>query len=378
MVKPLRWGWVVGFTSACVLSVAGCGSRGVPSGVAVRVGNVSIATTTVDHWMSIMASFSPAAGLRLHEVPDPPRYTSCVASLEQSSDTGSARAHVYLSACARRYETLKRQALRFLISSEWVEGEASALGVTLRPADLHRQVREFESRQAATPQEFRQFLARTGETMADVVLQAKVAGLTAELPRQVEQDGGRVSRAAVVAYYRANPRLFSVPQQRDLKILRLRTEAAAERAKREIQGGTSFAAIAAKLAATQRKMQLGELRHSEVEEASLAQPIDTREGLLVGLVPGFFSEKKINDAIFAARRDVLSGPLTIKLGYYVFEVKRIRPAHLQPLADMQRSIAAKLSAEDRQRALKAFNDGFRARWTARTDCGKDYTIDLCS
>jgi foldase protein PrsA len=381
--RPLVRGrrvWVLRLAISAVVGVSGCGG-GLPANVAVQVAGTPITKAAVDHWMSVSASLAPPVpGLSPREVPDPPVYRACIASLARAANRAysqSTRIHAYLSQCASRYAALKRQALEFLISTQWIVGEADELGVTLSPAELRQQVHLFESHQASTPQEFSEFLNRTGETAPDVILQAKVAGLTPKLPQKVERDSGPVPHAQVLNYYRDNPQRFRVPEKRDIKIVRLVSETAAQRTEREIQTGTTFATIARRLALAEREIQLGRVHATQVEEASYAQPIDTHAGLLLGLTPGFFSEKTINDAIFTAPLDVLRGPVRISLGYYIFEVKKIRSAHLRPFSQVQGEIAQELTARRRQQALRIYRDQFRSRWIARTDCRAGYVVASC-
>jgi parvulin-like peptidyl-prolyl isomerase len=235
--------------------------------------------------------------------------------------------------------------------------QASELGVRLSAAELGQQVRQFERSQSSSEAEFQKFLARTGETRSDIVLQAEAGGLAPKIPPKIEQDNQTVSQAQVKRYYDEHAQHFIVPEQRDLKIVRTLSNTAALRVKQEIQAGKSFAAVAKK--------------------TSIGQPIDTKEGLLLALVPRFFSEKPLNDAIFAATANILTGPVRISLGYYVFEVKAIRRAHRVPLTQVESAIRSQLSAEQRQDALSRFDEQFSKRWTARTHCKAGYVVSLC-
>jgi len=283
----------------------------------VQVAHTQITTAAVRHW------------------------TTVVKALESSS-----------------YQLSQRRATDFLISAYWVLGQARELGISLTPRELTTQVRAFKRRQAATDAEFDQFLSRTGETGADVLLQARVAGLSRRLPGALEQRYGVPSESETARYYNAHIANFVVPERRDLRILHTPTAITADRARHELESGKSFASLA--------------------KRQPVAQPIDTHNGLLIGLIPNFFSEKPINDAIFAARPNVLMGPVRISLGYYLFEVLHVHATYRRPLAEVREAIKRQLEPGRRQQALRELEQRMVKLWTARTKCNKEYIIPKCS
>jgi parvulin-like peptidyl-prolyl isomerase len=314
-----RHSLVVAALSASVLCssvlVTACGD-GIPSNVAVQIGHTQITTKTVRHW------------------------TAVVKVLESSSPQLS-----------------QQRATDFLISAQWIIGQARELSITLTPHELSTQARAFEKRQAANAAEFAQFLSRTGETNADVRLQASVAGLSQKIPGVLEQRYGAPSGSEITRYYNGHIPRFVVPERRDLRILRTPTAAAAVRARREIERGGSFAALA--------------------KRQPVAQPIDTHNGLLIGLIPNFFSEKTINDAIFAADPGVLMGPVRISLGYYLFEVVRVHPTYRRTLAEVREEIRRQLEPGRRRQGRHQHEQKLTRLWTERTKCSQSYVIPKC-
>jgi hypothetical protein len=308
--------WLSALALGTAASITGCGGTGLPGNVAVQVGGAPITTTSVAHW------------------------TAVVKALESTDHLSS-----------------QQRATGFLISASWTIVQARELGLALTPRELAAQVRQFKARQAGSAAEFDEFLSRTGETSADLVLQATVAGLSSRLPGVVEQRYGVPSDSEVARYYAAHLARFFVPERRDIRIVHTPTASSAGQAKREIERGKSFAALA--------------------KQQSVAQPIDTHNGLLIGLVPNFFSEKPINNAIFAAYLGVLTGPVRISLGYYVFEVVHIHRSYRRPLAEVRDSIRVHLGPSRRLQAWHEFERRMRKLWTARTKCNKGYVVANC-
>ena len=128
--------------------------------------------------------------------------------------------------------------------------------------------------------------------------------------------------------------------------------------KSEIAAGKSFASVASKLPAAH-------------------QPYFSKHGLVLDYQPGLYSETPLDHAIFAAKPNVLSGPVGISLGYYVFEVKRTLPPHQKTLAQVQATIRQELPKILYKQVLVEFIKGWRQRWTARTDCRAGYVVTHC-
>ena len=90
------------------------------------------------------------------------------------------------------------------------------------------------------------------------------------------------------------------------------TRARAEQAKRELEEGERWNAIRHRYAADR---ELG---------AAAANPGSIKAGAVDGEL-----EEPLNSRIFAVREHVVTGPVPIRSGWYVFEVLRISPGPLR-------------------------------------------------
>jgi hypothetical protein len=286
-----------------------------------------------------------------HEVPDVPRFAVCVARL-RSVKGGSAGEPELKRECQQRYLALLGPALDNLIHAQWLIGETAELGLKVNSAVLAQEVKASTgSAEAAST------LKRQGMSIADARRELLLGQLTTLLADRVKEKTPRVDHAEIAKYYQAHKRSFLVPERRDLHIIRTVSEAAAQKALSEVRSGKSFASVLKGLA--------------------LPQPIKTKEGLLRGLTPKYFSEPVLSEAIFKAPPHVLSGPVKIELGYYIFEVTKITPRHQQSLAEAEATIKANLPAELHEQALAAAVAAFKRKWTARTRCRTGYVVENC-
>jgi hypothetical protein len=87
-------------------------------------------------------------------------------------------------------------------------------------------------------------------------------------------------------------------------------------------------------------------------------------------------KKAILRAIFAARPHVLVGSLPLKRKWCFFEVTRVIPAAMKPLAQVRPAIERRLASAQQQRTLTGLISAWRWKWIARTDSAR-YVIQKC-
>jgi hypothetical protein len=298
---------LVSILSVAVGAVACGGSK--TGGIAVRVGGHDIAKATVAHWMAVMAPD--------HIVPDPPRYTACIARQEVLEP--QAIATVLKEECRELFQQMRKQALDYLISSQWQIGVARELGL-----------------EASKPG-------------TDVNFAAEAEAVSARISRAVTSRAPEVTPVEIAAYYRRNIQRYGHREQRYIEIVEgLSSQAAARSAMNKVALGGSLSSAAF---------------HESVERRNLSDVLSWKRAL--------------ERAIFVARPHVLVGPLLFLERWCFFEVTRIIPAVVQPLARVRGAIKRQLTGEQRQRTLAAFIAAWRRRWLARTDCSPEYVVQKC-
>jgi foldase protein PrsA len=344
-----------------VVGLSACG--GIPGNAVVQVGGNSITKTTFDHWMSVAAASSasqtePAAK---PVIPEPPNFTACVAHLKATAAKpakgASAPAEAELKAqCKQQYTSLQTEVLGFLISSEWVIGEASAIGVKVSDQEVKKRFEQIKSQEFPKAAEFQKFLATSGESVSDLLLRVKLNLLSTKVQQKIVKSKATVTKAQIAKYYKENPEHFGTPEKRNLQIILTKTEAAASKAKAEISSGKSFASVA--------------------KRVSIDPTSKANGGTLTGVVKGQ-EQKALDTAIFSASKNVLTGPIKTVFGYYIFTVTGTTAGTKQTLAQSESSIKQQLTATAQQSALSKFVKEFKKRWMAKTDCRSEYVVMDC-
>jgi foldase protein PrsA len=362
--KPLRYLSALGAVFFALVGLSACGG-GIPGNAVVQVGGSSITKATYQHWLSVAAASSattPTSTTPAKPVlPEPPSYTACIAHLQTTLPKPTKGQPKPTSAqlkseCEQQYKSLQTEVLGFLISSEWVLGEGASLGVKVSDKEVKKQFEQVKSQQFPKPAEFEKFLASSGQTVSDLLLRVKLNMLSSKIQQKVVKSKSKVTQAQISKYYNENKSRFGTPEKRNLEIILTKTEAAAKSAKQEVQSGKSFASVA--------------------KSVSIDPTSKAKGGLLSGVTKGQ-EEKALDEAVFAAKANVLSGPIKTPFGFYVFEVKSVTTGNQQTLAQAQTSIKQQLTATQQQTALSKFVKEFKKKWTAKTDCRTGYVVMDC-
>ncbi len=359
MSKALRSISALGAVLFALVGISACG--GIPGDAVVQVGGTPITKSAFDHWMSVAASSSAASTTEKPAVPEPPNYTTCIAHLAKTTPKPAKGQKAPTTAqlksqCETEYKSLQTEVLGFLISSQWVIGEASSLNVKLSDAEVKKEFTKIKSTQFPKASEFEKFLASSGQSVSDLLLRVKLNMLSQKIQKQIVKAKSKPTQAQIEKYYNENKSKYGTPEKRNVRIVLTKTEAAASSAKKEIESGKSFASVAKK---------------DSIDPVSKADG-----GLLKEVVKGE-EEKALDTAIFSASKGVLGGPVKTPFGYYVYEVLSVSAGSQEPLSKVQATIKQTLIATGQQTALSKFVKEFKKKWQGKTECRSGYVVADC-
>jgi foldase protein PrsA len=367
--KLLRFLALGAFFVALAVSVAACGGNSIPGNAVAKVGDSVITKDTFNHWMKI-AAISSAGGSEPDQsgastqVPDAPNFTRCIAEKKKSAPAPAKGQPKptdaqFKTQCSQQYEGLKQQVLQFLISSEWIQGEAKDQGVTVSDKDVEKQFQTTKKQSFPKEADFQKFLKTSGMSLDDIKFRVKLDALSNKLRAKITKGKDAVANKQISDYYNKNKTRFAQPERRDLRIVLTKTAAKANQAKSALGSHPS--------AATWKKV---------AKQYSIDQASKNQGGVLLAVAKGQ-QEKALDDAVFAAKQGGLNGPVKTQFGYYIFSVTKITPASQQSLKDATPTIKQLLASQNQQKALDAFVKGFRDKWKGKTDCRKGYVTQDC-
>src|SRR3954453_11623981 len=140
------------FFVAMALALAACGgsdSASIPGNAVAKVGDNSITKEDFDHWMKVAAissagSAEPDKAGASASVPDAPDFKQCIEEKKKSAPKPAKGQPTptdatFKSQCQQQYDGLKQQVMQFLISSQWIQGEASEQKVSVTDSEVDKQ-----------------------------------------------------------------------------------------------------------------------------------------------------------------------------------------------------------------------------------------------
>jgi foldase protein PrsA len=358
MTRPFRLVSLLA-VPAIALVIAGCGND-VPSNGVAKVGDTVIKKSEFDHWLQAAAAAQqPAGGATKPKAPDAPNFTTCVATKKKQPVPEGQKKPTdadLKKQCKQEYDALKTQVMQFLISAQWIQQEAKDRKIKVSDAEVKKSFEDQKKQSFPKEADYKKFLASSGQTEADILYRVKLDLLSNQVRNNVVKDKGKVSDKEIQDYYNKNKQRFAQPERRDLNIVLTKKKADADKAKSELDGGKAFKAVAKK--------------YSE-DEASKSQG-----GKLPGVAKGQ-QEKALDEAVFKAKKGVISGPVKTQFGYYVFEVTKVTAASQQNLEQAKETIRNLLKSEKESKALDSFVKDFQKKRKSDTKCAKGYVTDQC-
>lgn len=360
MTKAVRFLPALGAVLFALLGLSACGG-GVPGDAVVQVNGTPLTKTAFNHWMAV-ASASGAAGTSAKPViPEPPHYAACIAHLKATAPKPakgqSAPTEAQLkSECEQQYKSLQQEVLGFLISSQWVIGEAGSLGVKLSDAEVKKEFEKIKKTEFPKAAEFEKFLATSGQSVSDLLLRVKLNMLSQKIQKKIVSEKSKPTQAEIQKYYNEHQSTYGTPEKRTVRVILTKTEAEANTAKKEIESGKSFASVA---------------------KSKSVDPTTKNNGGLLKEVTKGQEEQALDSALFTAKTSVLGGPVKTPFGYYIYEVVSIKKGNVHPLSQVQATVKQALVASNQQGALSKFVKEFRKKWTSKTECRVGYVVTDC-
>jgi foldase protein PrsA len=346
-------------------AAAGCGDS-VPGNSVASVGDSNITRSDFDHWMTVFAkstaSQSQAQGggsTPTSTVPDPPDYAACIKAKRDAAAKTKSKArptdNQLKRQCSSEYTSLRDQALGLLIASEWLEGESSDQGIKVTPAEVTKAIDDQRKEQYPKEEDFQKALKDAGFSMEDLRFQTRLQKLQEKLVKKISDGVKDPSAKQISDYYEKNKDQFGQPESRDVRIVLAKDEKTANEAKSAIEDGDSWASVAKKYS---------------TDEGS------KNEGGKLTVTKGN-QEPAFDDAVFAADKDEIIGPIKTQFGYYVVQIDKITKGSQQSLKEATPTIKQVLSQEAEQKAVADFSEEYRKKWTDETNCREGFAIQGC-
>ncbi len=238
-----------------------------------------------------------------------------------------------------------------LINYNWTLGEAERLGRPVRKAAIARQLDAIIKQNFQTKANFDKFLKESGLTQADVDVNVAGSIASQDVGTFLQADPPKPTPGDVRRYFEANAEQYVQPETRDLRIILTTSEAKAKEAKKALEGGGSWKAIAEKYSVDQATKSLG--------------------GQVVGTTLDV-QPPQFKDTVFKAKVGSLVGPIKTDRGFYVVKVQKITYSKKPTFKEYKAQAEQQLASELLQAKIDRFREAFTIRWAGRTSCASEF------
>ncbi len=344
------------FFVAIAMVVAGCGSA-IPGNSVADVAGNPISTQAFNHWMYVLAKTQAAQspGSPVIVPNDPPNFTKCIAQVKAEIPSLAKTADKTLRTdCQRVFTSLSSEVMNYLISSYWYQAQAHKLGIKVTNAEVQKTLDQAKKAQFSTAAQYASFLTSTGQTNADVTYRIRVEDLYTKL---LAREPSKVTPAAIATYYSTHKSQFGSAETRNIRIVLASSTAKADEAKKAIQSGQSWTAVAKKYSIDPTTKNAG--------------------GLLTGVTKNG-QDAALTNAAFAAPLNKLTGPVKGQFGYYLIDVQKITPATQRSLAQSTALIKQTLNSQLQTTAANKVTNEAKKAWLSKTKCRTQYAMSYCS
>lgn len=341
--------------------LSGCG--GVPSDAVATVADEPLSTESFNNWMKVAARQQggvPAGKMIAPLVP--PDFTACIAAKRTEAASSKKKATTsdaqFKSQCQSEFDQGKQPVMQLLITSAWIEGQASLMGIKATDGEISKKFEETKKQAFPTEKGYQDFLKSSGQTEASLRDRIRTEVLSNKIRDAVIKNSQNVSDDEAREYYTKNGEQFGTPEKRTFNMILVdsKDKAKAEQAKSALEGGASWKDIA---------------RQYSTDSAT-----KNSAGLVKDSIKGQ-QDPALDKAVFAAKQGVVIGPIKGSFGWYVIKVDKVTKGSTPEFDKVKPQIVQQVKAQKQQTALTDFVKSFQEKWKKRTNCAKYYVIDLC-
>jgi hypothetical protein len=199
-LRLLSLSLAVALLGAGLSACGGCGgAKSATDSIVARIGSKTITTETLDHWTATFVRGDFYATTRKKAPPglatNPPDYSACVAAAKEIRSPQATEPRLtdeqLRQKCRELYESVKREALSYLISVIWSEGQAAEQGFGVTDAAIAARIRQTQREDYGSSAAFADYLVNKGWTRADLNFIVRRNLLVGKVLKALEEKAGK-------------------------------------------------------------------------------------------------------------------------------------------------------------------------------------------
>jgi foldase protein PrsA len=257
------------------------------------------------------------------------------ALLSQAKKSYKNQKREFPAAGSQEFQTLRNQAVQFLVQREQFEQEASDMDVDVTDKQIDARLEQIQKQYfGGDKKKYEKQLKEQGLSEKQVRNDIRAQIISEKIFEQVTKDV-KVTDADIAAYYEKNKAQYSQPESRDVRHILVKTKKQADELYAQLQGGADFAALAKKYSEdTGSKANGGKLT---ISQGQTVAPFDK--------------------VAFQLKKNEISQPVKTEFGYHIIQpLSDEKAAKVTPLKDVKESIRQQLGQTKKNEAMTKWVD----------------------
>jgi parvulin-like peptidyl-prolyl isomerase len=260
------------------------------------------------------------------------------ALLSQAKQSYKNQKREFPAAGSQEFQTLRNQAVQFLVQREQFSQEAGDMEVEITEKQVDARLEQIQKQYfGGDKAKYEKQLKEQGLNEKQVRNDIRAQIVSEKIFEQVTR-GVKVTDAEVKKYYDENKAQYSQPESRDVRHILVKQKAKADDLYEQLQNGADFAALAkANSEDTGSKENGGKLT---ISKGQTVAPFDRTAFLL--------------------KKGVISRPVKTEFGYHIIEaLSDTKAAKTTPLKDVEESIRQQLLQTKKNEAMTEWVDDLK-------------------
>ena len=257
------------------------------------------------------------------------------ALISQAKKSYKNQKREFPAAGSQEFQTLRNQAVQFLVQREQFEQEAKDMDVEVTDKQIDARLEQILKQYfGGDKKKYEKQLKDQGLTEAQVRNDIRAQIVSEKIFAQVTKDV-KVSDEDISDYYAKNKKQYSQPESRDVRNILVKTKKQADDLHAQLENGADFAALAKKYSEdTGSKANGGKLTVSAGQTVAA-----------------------FDKAAFQLKKNAISEPVKTEFGYHIIQpLSDVKPAKVTPLKDVKESIRQQLQQTKKNEAMTKWVD----------------------
>lgn len=271
--------------------------------------------------------------------------TAFDALLDQRRKAAEAQGGTFPTVGTPEYETLKNQAVEYLVQRNELDQEAAGLQISVTDDEVQTRLTDLKQQYFQGDEtKYQAELTAQGLTEEQVLEDLRFQALSDKLYAKVT-EGVTVSDAEIQAYYDANKETqFKNPESRKVAHILVKTKKEADAVKARLDKGEDFATVAKEVSTDEGTKQAG--------------------GELVAVKGQTVAP--FEKAAYALETGAISDPVKSEFGFHVIKaLEDVKPEAISPLDEVEPVIRSDLETERKGRAVDAWVQALAGKYEGK-------------